>query len=279
LSFDADGRLSAAGFDRGSPPTVLKVLNLETSQPVLEYREPREIFAAAFSPDDRWLAFGLWDGKVKLADAKTGNEIGTVGKHDRAIAMGGVSFRSDGLRLASASRGGTVKVWDLTSARSVEGRPVSEKPASGSRRDPPTLAAETGNLRSLISSRSPGIAFWSVAFSPDGRRLVTGSTDGQLTLWDAETGQEIDTIRQATSGGYVSAAFTPNGRWVVSAGENCTVQVLDPTTLQPIHTFRGHLGPIRCLAISPDGNFLARGSTDKTVKLWDLKPLEEKVEK
>jgi WD40 repeat protein len=154
---------------------------------------------------------------------------------------------------------------------------LSAEPQAGES-DALSPAVETGNLRSLISSRSSGIAFWSVAFSSDGRTLVTGSIDGQLTLWDAETGQEIETVRQATTGGFVSAAFTPNGRWVVSAGENCTVQVLDVTTLEPIHTFRGHLGPIRCLAISPDGKFLATGSTDKTVKLWDLKPLEKKVE-
>jgi WD40 repeat protein len=54
---------------------------------------------------------------------------------------------------------------------------------------------------------------------------------------------------------------------------------LDATTLELIHTFRGHVGPIRCLAVSPDGRFLATGSTDKTVKTWDLKHLEKQTKK
>jgi WD40 repeat protein len=254
----------------------LKVLDLETSQPVLEHREPREIFAAAFSPDGRWLAFGLWDGQVKLADARTGKESGTVGKHDRAIAMGGIAFGSDGLRLASVSRDGTVKVWDLTSVLSVAGRPASPKPESGSRRDPPTLGTEKENFSRLLRSQTTGIRFWSVGFSPDGSRLITGSKDGQLTLWDAESGQLIRQVPVATNGEFLSAAFSPDGRRVVSANEDCTVRVLDATTWEPIHTFRGHLGPIRCLAISPDGKFLATGSTDKTVKIWDLTQRRER---
>lgn len=125
----------------------------------------------------------------------------------------------------------------------------------------------------------PGIACWSVAFSPDGARLITGTKDGQLTLWDAETGRETNRVQRATGGEFLSAAFTPNGRWVVSAGEDCAVRVLDAATLETMHTFRRHRGPIRCMAISSGGSVLATGSTDTTVKLWRLEALERGLEK
>src|SRR5262249_32158402 len=117
---------------------------------------------------------------------------------------------------------------------------------------------------------------WGVAFHPDGRRLVSVSGDDQLTLWDADAGQPIRQVGGQFSGQGLSVAFGPDGRWVASAAQDCTVKVWDATTLELIQTFRGHRGPIRCLAVSRDGKLLVTGSTDKTVKVWDLTHLDKK---
>ena len=116
---------------------------------------------------------------------------------------------------------------------------------------------------------------WSVAFSPDGRRLVSVSGDDQLTLWDAETGQWLGTVGSQFSCQGVNVAFSPDGHWVASAAQDCTVKIWDAKILKLIHAFRGHMGPIRCLAVSRDGRFLVSGSADKTVKVWDLTRLEK----
>jgi WD40 repeat protein len=75
----------------------------------------------------------------------------------------------------------------------------------------------------------------------------------------------------------LSLAFDPDGRWIASSAQDCTVKVWDATTFELLHTFRGHRGPIRCLAVSRDGRLLVTGSADKTVKVWDLTPLDQKL--
>jgi WD40 repeat protein len=119
----------------------------------------------------------------------------------------------------------------------------------------------------------PGVAFWSVDYSPDGHHLVTGSRNGELTLWNAETGEVIHNKTESSGGAFLSAAFTPNARWIVTASEDCTARVYDATDLDVVHRFRGHLGPINCLAVSDE--LLVTGSADKTVKVWDLKRVEQ----
>jgi WD40 repeat protein len=269
LAFSPDGqKIAAVGFDDGTPACVLKVLDVQTGEAVLEHRESQEIFATEFRPDGRWLAFGLGDGSVKLLDATTGKDVISVGKHDGQIAFGSVRFRHDGRCLASASPDGTVKVWDLTSALSAVHQDVKL-----------VAPSPTDHLHCRMATGDSGVAFWSVSYSHDGRRLVTGNKDGQLSLWDAETGEELaakpDRRSEASSGAFLSASYSPNGRWIVSASEDCTVRVYDAQSLALVHKYRGHLGPIHCLAVGDE--IVVTGGRDKTVRVWDLKQVEKKL--
>ena len=114
----------------------------------------------------------------------------------------------------------------------------------------------------------------SVAFSPDGRSIVSGDFNGKIKVWDAETGKEIRTLR-VHEGPVESVAFSPDGRRIVSGisccwnNKNNTVKVWDAETGQEIHTLRGHEASVNSVAFSPDGRRIVSGSEDKTIKVWD----------
>jgi WD40 repeat protein len=142
--------------------------------------------------------------------------------------------------------------------------PIVARPATRVRPGSPDAGAWV-EVRTL-SGHQNGVS--SVAFSPDGHMLASGSGDGAVKLWDVASGKELYTLI-----GYqfavLSVAFSPDGRTIASAGRNASIELWDVASGKELHTLGGHTNWVSSVAFSPDGRTLASASYDSTIKLWD----------
>jgi WD40 repeat protein len=110
---------------------------------------------------------------------------------------------------------------------------------------------------------------FSVAFSPDGSRLASGSNDGTIKIWDTASGQVQRTLK-GHSREVWRVAFSPDGSRLASGSDDGTIQVWDTASGQVQRTLTAHSDKIWRVAFSPDGSRLASGSADGTIKVWDV---------
>jgi WD40 repeat protein len=140
-------------------------------------------------------------------------------------------------------------------------------------------AADRSNAR-LISEREPG---WqtgatileghagsvrSVAFSSEGSRIVSGSGDETVRIWDAVSSAVLHTLQGHTNN-VTSVVFSSDGSRIVSGSDDATVRIWDAVSGAVLHTLQGHTSYVTSVAFSSDGSRIVSGSGDKTVRIWD----------
>jgi WD40 repeat protein len=291
--FSPDGRLLLSVGEEGT----LRWWDTATGQLVRAWRD--EVRSVAFSPDGSKLLSGHGGGTLKLWDTTAGRLLRTFEGHSRAV--GTVAVSSDGTRLLSGENK-AVRLWEVATGRvihSLEGNvPVAFSAdgrhlVAGSRADATDSGGNSANdqliklwdaktgrfLRALVHSDKRGEVVMSVAFSPDGTRLLSGGNTSHLKLWDVETGRLVRTISGKQR--IVSIAFSRDGNLLLTGSNEGWLELWDVATDRLVRTIQaGRLRGVYAAAISPDGERLLSGGDDRgphtgywramhRVYLWD----------
>jgi WD40 repeat protein len=217
------------------------------------------VVSVSFSPDGRLLATGDLDGKICLWRVVDGQQVLTLQGHTGWIWA--VTFSPDGKTLASCSHDSLIRLWDVQSIDFERSNPANLAEADDSSHLPVTC---------LNTLRGHSRRAWTIAFSPDGQLLASGSDDQTIRLWNAHSGTCL-VVLQGHTGGVTSVRFSPNGQILASGSEDSSIRLWSVDRGTTLKTLQGHTRWVRTVAFSPDGQTLATGSDDRTVRLWEVK--------
>ena len=221
----------------------------------------------AYSQDGTRLAVAAAAG-IWIYDAHTGDERNILLGHTNSVAR--VVYAPDGTTLASGSRDGTVRLWDVNTGAPLKtfNPRVADIVSLAFSPDGTTLACGGHNHVQLLDTVSgvSKVTFKAsthmvntVAFSPDGTTLVTGDWDPQIRLWDTISGQLKATLTGHTAE-VRSVAFSPDGSTLVSTSRDGTIRLWEAGTGVPKGILAKNRDSCERVVFSPDGSTIAAGS-------------------
>ena len=208
------------------------------------------VFNVVFNPDGSTIASASHDGTICLWDIRTGENIRTLSEHISGVYS--IAFSPDGSTIAGVGAGSNIRLWNVHTNENFR-----------------TLSG--GHVHAFYGAH--GASINSVAFSPDGKTIVSGSNDRNYTicLWNADTGENIRTFSTEHTSWIYHIAVSPDGNSIISASADNTLRLWDMKTGKHTRTLTGHTDTVNCVVFTPDGYMIVSASDDNTLRLWDMK--------
>jgi len=240
LQFSPEGkRLVCAGYDDNTLSVWDVAKSLANGKSVVRHRlADAAVATLAFSPDLRYAAAGLKSSRAGIWDVDTGKQVALL-PGEVYYPAAATCFSPDGRLLAYSLADNSIHLWDMAAAK------------------------DTAVLR------GHSYLAMALAFSPDGKRLVSGSAypDNTARLWNTATGEAIAVL--AGHRNQVNAvAFSADGARIATGSMDQQVRLWDGHTGKLLRTCVGHTGYVWKVLFTPDGKHMVSSSEDETLRLW-----------
>ena len=307
VDFDRHGTRLATASDDGT----VRIYNTKTWADPIVIREDADddirvnsrVRGLQFSPDGKTLATGSWarpkdrsrGGRVRLWDVETGAMVSQMigpesGSYAHPDPVRSVAFSPSGRLVVSGSYDNTARVWnvhDQTLVATLVGHEVD-----GAGRDVYAAAFHPFNSSIVATGGNDGmVRIWdvdegveqniplqghrgrieSVAFSPDGKSVISASNDDTVRIWNMADFAQDGKPLEAHKGDIWSAIYDAEGKKIFTASWDRSIGIWNAETFNLDARLFGHTGPIRTLDHNPFNGWLASGSTDLTTRIWALK--------
>jgi WD40 repeat protein len=234
-------------------------------------RQTELVRRAFFSPNGAWLCNAGDFGSSRVWNTRTAEEAFTI-----VGRVHGAQFDPESKFLVTVGGENWATLWDLGTGHELKRFQGHTKVMDS--------FAFTSDGRRLVSGSQDGVIklwntapgrevlhertwMWGTSISPDGKTIAGQPSYRGLILWDVESGRRRLTIHMPGESIYTTA-FSPDGRYIASGGVQQVVRLWDAATGGRVRTFIGHTQPVFSLAFSPDGTRLVTGGLDGTTRVW-----------
>lgn len=228
----------------------VRIIDAKTKMTIRQLdKHPQAAYAAAWSADGNFVATGDETARIWIHNALTGRKVREYRTHTRGIQK--LSFNLPGSLLISTGKDDQVNVYDL----------------------------RTPSIKERLVILGKGVNLYGATFHPKlPYSFAVGMLGGGVRFYDALTGKPSAFLTDAGGQGIFDFAFNPAGTRGVSAGRDGFAVLWDPKTLKKVGKFKKHDDWVVYTAVSPNGQLVATGSSDRTVKVWDMKTMTKIAE-